>query len=58
MKAIRDLAKNIAYQYTALQLIMNAEYWMKEAKEDDFNDMAYEVVLQLAQLGLIEDFIF
>ena len=58
MKAIHDLAKDIAYQYTALQLVLNAEYWIKEAKEDDFDDVAFEVVLQLTQLGLLEDFIF
>jgi len=56
MKAIQEFARNIAYQYTALQMVLNNDYWTTDAEEDDFDDMAFAVILSLSNMGLMDEF--
>jgi predicted RNA-binding protein with PIN domain len=51
---VASLAEYMAYQYTALQVVFNTEYW-KNAEENDYTYFANSVLMELFTMGLLDE---
>jgi hypothetical protein len=51
---VANLAEYLAYQYTALQVVFNTEYW-KNAGEDDYIHFSNGVLMELFMMGLLDE---
>lgn len=50
---LNKIAKSVAYQYTALQVLLNTEHWL-DADEEEITQMAGCIMAELWSIGLIE----
>jgi hypothetical protein len=48
-----QMSKHIAYQYTALHVLLNTEYWC-QAREEDYDGMAASILFELVKYGLMD----